>query len=218
MLAPLLFDSREIERISLGSSSTDPARQRTRCYPVVSDAPGSTLAFRDRSHDDRQARPTLSPLRRRVLHLRLRHHGRRRRGSSSWTTGSAAAGRPGRCSASLLGGLLLLPIARVYGSLVRRIPDAGAEIAYTEGVFPAAPLLRHRLDDGARLRDRLPVGGRGHRQPPRSHRPLARTRAAVRPGRQDHVRAAAGGRAGADRPHRVREPSRDPAERRCSRT
>ena len=38
-----------------------------------------------------------------------------------------------------LGGLLLLPIARVYGSLVRRIPDAGAEIAYTEGVFP--PLL-----------------------------------------------------------------------------
>ncbi len=38
-----------------------------------------------------------------------------------------------------IGGLLLLPIARVYGSLVRRIPDAGAEIAYTEGVFP--PLL-----------------------------------------------------------------------------
>jgi APA family basic amino acid/polyamine antiporter len=38
-----------------------------------------------------------------------------------------------------LGGLLLLPIARVYGSLVRRIPDAGAEIAYTEGVLP--PLL-----------------------------------------------------------------------------
>jgi basic amino acid/polyamine antiporter, APA family len=40
-----------------------------------------------------------------------------------------------------LGGLLLLPIARVYGSLVRRIPDAGAEIAYTEGVFP--PLLSY---------------------------------------------------------------------------
>jgi basic amino acid/polyamine antiporter, APA family len=36
----------------------------------------------------------------------------------------------------LLGGLLLLPVARTYGSLVRRIPDAGAEIAYTEGVFP----------------------------------------------------------------------------------
>jgi len=39
----------------------------------------------------------------------------------------------------LVGGLLLLPVARTYGSLVRRIPDAGAEIAYTEGVFP--PLL-----------------------------------------------------------------------------
>jgi basic amino acid/polyamine antiporter, APA family len=39
----------------------------------------------------------------------------------------------------LLGTVLLLPIARTYGSLVQRVPDAGAEIAYTEGVFP--PLL-----------------------------------------------------------------------------
>jgi basic amino acid/polyamine antiporter, APA family len=39
----------------------------------------------------------------------------------------------------LAGTVLLLPVARTYGSLVRRIPDAGAEIAYTEGVFP--PLL-----------------------------------------------------------------------------
>ena len=36
----------------------------------------------------------------------------------------------------LLGGLLLLPIARTYGRLVREIPDAGAEVAYTETVFP----------------------------------------------------------------------------------
>jgi amino acid transporter len=36
----------------------------------------------------------------------------------------------------LLGGLLLVPIAHTYGRLVRRIPDAGAEIAYTEGVLP----------------------------------------------------------------------------------
>ncbi len=36
----------------------------------------------------------------------------------------------------LAGGLLLLPVAWTYGALVRRIPDAGAEIAYTEGVFP----------------------------------------------------------------------------------
>ncbi len=34
------------------------------------------------------------------------------------------------------GGLLLLPVARTYGRLVREIPDAGAEIAYAEGVFP----------------------------------------------------------------------------------
>src|SRR5262245_61616617 len=36
----------------------------------------------------------------------------------------------------LLGGLLLFPIAHTYGRLVRRIQDAGAEIAYTEGVMP----------------------------------------------------------------------------------
>src|SRR5215510_2117656 len=38
-----------------------------------------------------------------------------------------------------IGGLLLFPIAHTYGGLVRRIQDAGAEIAYTEGVF-AAPV------------------------------------------------------------------------------
>jgi APA family basic amino acid/polyamine antiporter len=38
-----------------------------------------------------------------------------------------------------LGGLLLLPVAQTYGRLVLRIPDAGAEIAYAEGVFP--PLI-----------------------------------------------------------------------------
>ena len=32
--------------------------------------------------------------------------------------------------------LLLLPVALTYGRLVRAIPDAGAEIAYTEQVFP----------------------------------------------------------------------------------
>jgi amino acid transporter len=36
----------------------------------------------------------------------------------------------------LLGGALLLPVARTYGRMVAEIPDAGAEIAYTEGVFP----------------------------------------------------------------------------------
>src|SRR5216683_2393427 len=36
----------------------------------------------------------------------------------------------------LIGGLLLFPIAHTYGRLVQRIRDAGAEIAYTEEVFP----------------------------------------------------------------------------------
>lgn len=36
----------------------------------------------------------------------------------------------------LAGGILLLPIARTYGRLVRTIPDAGAEVAYAERVFP----------------------------------------------------------------------------------
>jgi APA family basic amino acid/polyamine antiporter len=38
----------------------------------------------------------------------------------------------------LLGGLLLFPVAHTYGRLVQRIQDAGAEIAYTEGVMPAS--------------------------------------------------------------------------------
>jgi len=37
----------------------------------------------------------------------------------------------------VIGGLALLPIALVYGRLVVAIPDAGSEIAYTDGVFPA---------------------------------------------------------------------------------
>jgi amino acid transporter len=36
----------------------------------------------------------------------------------------------------LIGGLLLVPIGHTYGRLVQRIQDAGAEIAYTEGVMP----------------------------------------------------------------------------------
>src|SRR5258705_475963 len=38
----------------------------------------------------------------------------------------------------LAGAVLILPIAHTYGRLVRLIPDAGAEIAYTERVFPPA--------------------------------------------------------------------------------
>src|SRR5271157_6556147 len=35
-----------------------------------------------------------------------------------------------------LGGALLLPIGYVYGQLVRAMPDAAGEIAYTAAVFP----------------------------------------------------------------------------------
>ena len=46
-------------------------------------------------------------------------------------------GGPGGAMLGFLGGaVLLLPIARTYGRLVRAIPDAGPEIAYTERVFP----------------------------------------------------------------------------------
>ena len=45
-------------------------------------------------------------------------------------------GPAGAALAFLLGGALLMPVALTYGRLVRRIPDAGAEIAYAEGVFP----------------------------------------------------------------------------------
>ena len=37
-----------------------------------------------------------------------------------------------------IGGALLLPVAYVYGRLVRAIPDAAGEIAYTAKVFPTS--------------------------------------------------------------------------------
>ena len=39
----------------------------------------------------------------------------------------------------LIGALVLLPVARTYGRLVRELPDAGAELAYAERVFPPFP-------------------------------------------------------------------------------
>ena len=50
----------------------------------------------------------------------------------------ARGGPAGGMLGFLIGGILLFPIAHTYGRLVRRIQDAGAEIAYTEGVFPRA--------------------------------------------------------------------------------
>src|SRR2546426_6002705 len=38
----------------------------------------------------------------------------------------------------LLGGLVLLPVAYVYGQWVQRLPDAAGEAAYTAQVFPPA--------------------------------------------------------------------------------
>src|SRR5256886_2407003 len=48
----------------------------------------------------------------------------------------ARGGPGGGMLGYLVGGLLLFPVAHTYGRLVQRIRDAGAEIAYTEGVFP----------------------------------------------------------------------------------
>jgi amino acid transporter len=48
----------------------------------------------------------------------------------------ARGGPGGGILAFLIGGLALLPIALTYGRLVRAQQDAGAEIAYTEGLFP----------------------------------------------------------------------------------
>jgi amino acid transporter len=48
----------------------------------------------------------------------------------------ARGGPAGAALGFLIGGLLLLPVAHTYGRMVRQIPDAGAEIAYSEGVFP----------------------------------------------------------------------------------
>ena len=45
-------------------------------------------------------------------------------------------GPAGAALAFAAGGLCLLPIARVYGALVRELPDAAGEVAYTEGVLP----------------------------------------------------------------------------------
>jgi APA family basic amino acid/polyamine antiporter len=53
-------------------------------------------------------------------------------------------GRGGPLGAMLgfgIGGLLLLPVGRVYGEWVRRLPDAAGEAAYTAQVFP--PLVSY---------------------------------------------------------------------------
>src|SRR6476646_5033456 len=50
----------------------------------------------------------------------------------------ARGGPGGGMLGFLVGGLLLFPIAHTYGRLVRSIQDAGAEIAYTERVFPTS--------------------------------------------------------------------------------
>jgi amino acid transporter len=47
-------------------------------------------------------------------------------------------GPAGAALGFLIGGLLLVPVAMTYGRLVREVPDAGGEIAYAEGVFPAS--------------------------------------------------------------------------------
>jgi amino acid transporter len=45
-------------------------------------------------------------------------------------------GPAGAALGFVLGGLLLLPVALVYGRLTEKIPEAGAEISYAAGLFP----------------------------------------------------------------------------------
>src|SRR5260370_6751071 len=47
-------------------------------------------------------------------------------------------GPVGAVLAFVLGGLLLVPVAVVYGRLTAHLPRADSEIAYTAGVFPPA--------------------------------------------------------------------------------
>ncbi len=47
-------------------------------------------------------------------------------------------GPAGAVLAFAAGGICLLPVARAYGSLVRDMPDASGEVAYTEGILPPA--------------------------------------------------------------------------------
>jgi APA family basic amino acid/polyamine antiporter len=49
----------------------------------------------------------------------------------------ARGGPGGGMLGFLIGGVLLFPVAHTYGRLVQRVQDAGAELAYAEGVFPA---------------------------------------------------------------------------------
>ena len=90
----------------------------------------------------------------------------------------------------LIGGLLLFPIAHTYGRLVQRIRDAGAEIAYTEGVFPPFVSYRGRMDDGPVVRDRVSVGSGRDRQSAGARLPGAQQLSAVRGRRQPDLRAA----------------------------
>src|SRR5437868_1524032 len=45
-------------------------------------------------------------------------------------------GSIGAMAGFLIGGLVLFPVAYVYGKLTEQIPDAGSEVAYTAAVFP----------------------------------------------------------------------------------
>lgn len=50
----------------------------------------------------------------------------------------ARGGPVGAMTGFLLGGVVLVPVAYVYGRLAERLPQAGSEIAYTGAVFPRA--------------------------------------------------------------------------------
>ena len=111
-----------------------------------------------------------------------------------------------------IGGTLLLPVGYVYARLVKAMPDASGEVAYTAKVFPQSSQLRHRLDDGALLLHRLSLGSGRRRQDCSLHFSGARLRGGVSHRRTAGVFAAPAHRAGTYRTDHAAELPRRPPQ------
>ena len=95
-----------------------------------------------------------------------------------------------------IGGTLLLPVGYVYARLVKAMPDASGEVAYTAKVFPRSDQLRHRMDDGAFLLHRLSMGSGRRRKNCGVHFSGARFRGGLSHRRTSRVPASPAHRAG----------------------
>ena len=110
-----------------------------------------------------------------------------------------------------IGGALLLPVGYVYARLVKAMPDASGEVAYTAKVFPRAVSFGDWLDDGAHLFHRVSLGGRRRRQDCGLHFPGAGFRGGLSRCRTASVFAAPAHRVGTHGADHVAElPGRPP--------